>query len=72
LDRNGYQNAPGDSENGGERRNSSDGLGYLDSDGLAFRPIPIGTFAGTIEQLLLVRNGEIVPSDTGDQGGGQN
>jgi|GEM_PF-2133042 hypothetical protein len=39
---------------------------------LAFKPIPIGTFAGTIEQLILVRNGEIVPSDTGDQGGGQN
>ncbi len=42
------------------------------NDGLAFKPTPIGTFAGTIEQLLLVRNGEIVPLDTGDQGGGQN
>jgi hypothetical protein len=42
------------------------------NDGLAFQPIPIGTFADTIEQLLLLRNGEIVPSDTGDQGGGQN
>jgi hypothetical protein len=41
-------------------------------DGLALRSIPVGTFAGTIEQLALVRNGEIVPSDTGDQGGGQN
>jgi len=45
---------------------------FRTNDGMAFRPIPIGTFAGTIEQLLLVRNGEIVPSDTGDQGGGQN
>jgi hypothetical protein len=39
---------------------------------LDFRSIPVGTFAGTIEQLVLVRNGEIVSSDTGDQGGGQN
>ena len=45
---------------------------FRTDDGLAFRPIPIGTFAGTIEQLVLVRNGEIVPSDTGDQGSGQN
>jgi hypothetical protein len=42
------------------------------NDGLALRSIPVGTFAGTIEQLVLVRNGEIAPSDTGDQGGGQN
>ena len=42
------------------------------NDELAFKRTPIGTFAGTIEQLFLVRNGEIVPSDTGDQGGGQN
>jgi hypothetical protein len=45
---------------------------FQTNEGLAFQPIPIGTFAGTIEQLVLVRNGEIVPSDTGDQGGGQN
>jgi hypothetical protein len=45
---------------------------FRTNDGLAFRRIPIGTFGGTIEQLLLVRNGEIVPSDTGDQAGGQN
>jgi hypothetical protein len=47
-------------------------LTFEKNDGLGFQLIPIGTFAGTIEQLLLVRNGEIVPSDTGDQGGGQN
>jgi hypothetical protein len=41
-------------------------------DGLTLRSIPVGTFAGTIGQLVLVRNGEMVPSDTGDQGGGQN
>jgi hypothetical protein len=45
---------------------------FRNNDGLAFKPIPLGTFAGTIERLVLVRNGEIVPSDTGDQGGGQN
>jgi len=33
---------------------------------------PVGTFAGTLDRILRVRNGEIVPADTGDQGGGQN
>jgi len=42
------------------------------SEGLAFKLIPLGSFSGTIERLVLVRNGEIVPSDAGDQGGGQN
>jgi hypothetical protein len=34
--------------------------------------VPRGTFAGTIYQLGLVRNGQVVASDTGEQGGGQN
>lgn len=58
-----------DYKNGIETLKISD---FQTNDGLALRRIPVGTFAGTIEQLLLVRNGEIVPSDTGDQGGGQN
>ena len=33
---------------------------------------PIGTFAGTEDLILRVRNGYIVAADTGDQGGGQN
>ena len=47
-------------------------INILKNDGLAFKLIPIGTFAGTIERVALVRNGGILPSDTGDQGGGQN
>ena len=34
--------------------------------------VPEGTFAGTTEKPILVKKGEPVPEDTGDQGGGQN
>jgi hypothetical protein len=34
--------------------------------------VPEGTFAGTIEKPILVKEGEPQPKDTGDQGGGQN
>jgi hypothetical protein len=34
--------------------------------------VPVGTFAGTKEKPILVKNGEPQPEDTGDQGGGQN
>lgn len=33
---------------------------------------PVGTFAGTTDFILRWRNGVLVVSDTGDQGGGQN
>jgi hypothetical protein len=33
---------------------------------------PIGTFAGSPDRILRIRNGKPVPADTGDQGGGQN
>jgi len=33
---------------------------------------PRGTFAGTIDSIVRTREGEVVPADTGDQGGGQN
>jgi hypothetical protein len=33
---------------------------------------PIGTFAGTEDLILRVRNGQIVAVDSGDQGDGQN
>jgi hypothetical protein len=33
---------------------------------------PVGTFAGTTDFILRSRKGVLVPSDTGDQGGGQN
>jgi hypothetical protein len=33
---------------------------------------PIGTFAGTQDRILRIRDGEKVPADTGEQGGGQN
>jgi hypothetical protein len=34
--------------------------------------VPEGTFAGSIEKPMIVKDGEPVPEDTGDQGGGQN
>lgn len=61
-----------DYENIGMEKSNISKFDFRKNDRLGFQLIPIGTFAGTIEQLLLVRNGEIVPSDTGDQGGGQN
>jgi hypothetical protein len=33
---------------------------------------PIGTFAGTKDRILRIRNGQIIPPNAGDQGGGQN
>jgi hypothetical protein len=32
----------------------------------------VGSFAGTTDLILRFRNGVLVASDTGDQGGGQN
>jgi hypothetical protein len=61
-----------DCEDIGMEKSNISKFDFRKNDGLGFQVIPIGTFAGTIEQLLLVRNGEIVPTDTGDQGGGQN
>lgn len=34
--------------------------------------VPIGTFAGSQEFILRIRNGKPVAANTGDQGGGQN
>ena len=34
--------------------------------------VPEGTFAGSREKPVEVKDGERVPDDTGDQGGGQN
>jgi hypothetical protein len=33
---------------------------------------PVGTFAGTEDLILRVRNGQVVAVDSGDQGDGQN
>jgi hypothetical protein len=33
---------------------------------------PIGSFAGTQDFVLRIRNGKLVAANTGDQGGGQN
>ncbi|MFY9984515.1 MAG: hypothetical protein WAK31_07135 [Chthoniobacterales bacterium] len=38
----------------------------------AIETVPEGTFAGTREKPVEVKEGERVPDDTGDQGGGQN
>jgi hypothetical protein len=34
--------------------------------------VPIGTFAGSQDVVLRIRNGKPIPANTGDQGGGQN
>jgi len=34
--------------------------------------VPEGTFAGTREKPVEIKEGELAPDDTGDQGGGQN
>ncbi|MGA8658657.1 MAG: hypothetical protein WB586_21175 [Chthoniobacterales bacterium] len=34
--------------------------------------VPEGTFSGTIEKPMLVKKGEPIPENTGEQGGGQN
>jgi hypothetical protein len=36
------------------------------------RKVPFGTFAGTLDRLLVLQNGESLALDTGDQGAGQN
>ena len=41
-------------------------------NGLEFISVPVGSFAGTLERILRIRDGQHVPADTGDQGGGQN
>jgi hypothetical protein len=41
-------------------------------DGLQVIRVPVGTFAGTQERLLLVPGGELTGFDIGHQGGGQN
>ena len=38
---------------------------------VAVRKVPCGTFAGTLN-LLVLQNGEYLALNTGDQGGGQN
>ena len=36
------------------------------------REVPFGTFAGTLNRLVVLQNGNYPALDTGDQGGGQN
>jgi hypothetical protein len=47
----------------------------IDSDreieGFRLIRIPVGTFAGTVEQVFLVKDGLTHGFNTGDQGGGQ-
>jgi len=47
---------------------------YLSSEqgGLQIIRVPIGTFAGTREQLFLIQDDELHGFDLGHQGGGQN
>jgi hypothetical protein len=34
--------------------------------------VPVGTFSGSRDFVLRIRNGKPIPANTGDQGGGQN
>jgi hypothetical protein len=43
-----------------------------EDDAIEIEKVPEGTFAGTREKPVEVKDGELVPDDTGDQGGGQN
>jgi hypothetical protein len=51
-------------------------IAKISEDGFAaseeLKLIPRGTFGGTIYQLGIVRNGQVVASDTAEQGNGQN
>jgi hypothetical protein len=55
---------------------AKENIARISEDGFAaieeLRLIPRGTFAGTIYQLGLVRNGQVVASDSAEQGNGQN
>jgi hypothetical protein len=50
-----------------EAKSAVDSTGSIES-----LTLPVGTFAGTQDRILRIRNGKPVPADTGDQGGGQN
>ena len=39
---------------------------------LEIKIVPEGTFAGHIDKPELIIKGEVLPGDTGEQGGGQN
>jgi len=39
---------------------------------LEFIRVPVGSFAGTLERVIIARDGQVVAGDPGDQGGGQN
>jgi len=43
-----------------------------EDDAIEIETVPEGTFAGSREKPVEVKDGERVPDDTGDQGGGQN
>jgi hypothetical protein len=51
-------------QNGAPNADSANRLEYVS--------IPVGSFAGTLERIIRVRDGRPIPADTGDQGGGQN
>ena len=53
------------------RRGSDNALGSAEQDADQTAK-PIGTFAGTPDANVRVREGHAVPQDTGDQGAGQN
>jgi hypothetical protein len=42
------------------------------TEGVEVKIVPEGTFGGTIDKPMIVKEGKTVPEDTGEQGGGQN
>ena len=44
----------------------------MNSEDIRVKIVPEGSFGGTIEKPILIKEGKPIPEDTGDQGGGQN
>jgi hypothetical protein len=54
------------------REQQNGALSADSSNRLEFVSVPVGSFAGTLERIIRVQDGRLIPADTGDQGGGQN
>jgi hypothetical protein len=55
-------------EAGSETRTS----GMISLEQLKAMGVPMGTFAGSTDFVVRIRNGALVAANTGNQGGGQN
>jgi hypothetical protein len=57
---------------GSDQSQTHESMPVVNNPALELSGKPMGTFGGTTDKILRVRNGEAIPADTGDQGGGQN